>query len=100
MTRKRTNGRATPLAFREELEDIGARLAALGERSLASGQEAAAREIADLRDGLEALVGRAGTSGEHALETVVDAVRRQPLGSVAAAFAVGLGIAFVVGARR
>ncbi len=98
MARKRTSSNAAP-AFRAELEDIGARLASLGERSLAAGQEAAAREIEELRDGLESLVERAGAGGEQAFETVVGAVRRQPLGSIATAFAVGIGLALVFGRR-
>jgi ElaB/YqjD/DUF883 family membrane-anchored ribosome-binding protein len=97
VTRRRRNSRDPGIL--DELEEIGSRLAQLGERSVAAGQEAAAREIDELRVGLAALAERAQTRGDDALESVVDAVRRQPLGSVATAFAIGLGLAFMLGRR-
>jgi ElaB/YqjD/DUF883 family membrane-anchored ribosome-binding protein len=95
--RRRRNGRDPGLL--DELEDIGSRLAQLGERSLAAGQDAAARESGALRDGLATLAERAQASGDDAYESLAGAVRRQPVGSVATAFAIGLGLAFLLGRR-
>jgi len=97
---KRRATRAADATLREELEAIGARLAQLGERSIAAGQDAAARELAELRDGLTGLVERASDGGEQAYDALVGTVRRQPLGSLATAFAVGLAAAMLFGHRR
>ena len=70
---KRRATRAAEATLREELEAIGARLAQLGE--LARG-------------------------GEQAYDALVGTVRRQPLGSLATAFAVGLAAAMLFGHRR
>lgn len=82
-----------------ELEALGTQVAKLAERSLAEGQEVAARELERLRAGIESLVDRANEQGSLAAESISDVVRRQPLSALAAAFASGIVMASLMGRR-
>ncbi|MBL8699814.1 MAG: hypothetical protein JNK67_15660 [Alphaproteobacteria bacterium] len=85
--------------LRGELEALGAQVAKLGERSLAEGQEVAARELEKLRDGIESLIERASEQGALTIENVGDVVRRQPITALTAAFASGIIMATLMGRR-
>lgn len=85
--------------LRSELEALGAQVAKLSERSLAEGQEVAARELEKLRSGIESMVDRASEQGALTVENIADVVRRQPFSTLAAAFASGIIVATLMGRR-
>jgi ElaB/YqjD/DUF883 family membrane-anchored ribosome-binding protein len=76
--------------LREQVEEIGAQIVRLGERSIGEGQEKLADEINRLKSGVDDLLERLGDQSRVTMETVVSAVQKRPVASVAGAFAAGM----------
>jgi ElaB/YqjD/DUF883 family membrane-anchored ribosome-binding protein len=78
------------LTLREQVEEIGAQIVRLGERSIGEGQEKLTEEINRLKGGVDELLDRLGEQGRVTMDTVIGTVQRRPVASVAGAFAAGM----------
>jgi ElaB/YqjD/DUF883 family membrane-anchored ribosome-binding protein len=76
--------------LREQVEEIGAQIVRLGERSIGEGQEKLADEINRLKGGVDDLLERLGDQSRVTVDTVINAVQKRPVASVAGAFAAGM----------
>jgi ElaB/YqjD/DUF883 family membrane-anchored ribosome-binding protein len=85
--------------LREQVEEIGAQIVRLGERSIGEGQEKLADEINRLKGGVDDLLERLGDQSRITVDTVISTVQKRPVASVAGAFAAGMLLSLLLGRK-
>ena len=94
-----TARRNADTSLREDLEDLSAQIAKLGNKGWGEGQELIAAEVEKLKAGVDSMVDRALEQGEHSYEQLTDVIQRRPIASLGAAFAAGLVLATMFSRR-